>query len=92
MEVTHVEQRAYIKIAVLRERNAMECHSELVEALGNNNSLPYHTVARWIGNFQQGPVSTSDKQRSGRPVSVRTDLARAVIEQLMDYIKGHGLH
>ncbi|GFR01065.1 histone-lysine N-methyltransferase SETMAR [Trichonephila clavata] len=24
------------------------------------------------------------KQRSGRPVSVRTDLARAVIEQLMD--------
>ncbi|GFX36484.1 hypothetical protein TNCV_1254571 [Trichonephila clavipes] len=34
MEVTRVEQRAYIKIAVLRERNAMEGHSELVEALG----------------------------------------------------------
>ncbi|GFW77648.1 hypothetical protein TNCV_133391 [Trichonephila clavipes] len=32
MEVTRVEQRAYIKIAVLRERNAMECQSELVEA------------------------------------------------------------
>ncbi|GFY02959.1 uncharacterized protein TNCV_979651 [Trichonephila clavipes] len=86
MEVTRVEQRAYIKIAVLRKRNAMECHSELVEALGNN-ALPYHTVARWIGMFQQG-----DEQRSRRPVSVRTDLARAVIEQLMDYIKSHGLH
>ncbi len=37
MEVTRVEQLAYIKIAVLRgRRNAMECHSELVEALGNN--------------------------------------------------------
>ncbi|GFU75734.1 uncharacterized protein TNCV_1651941 [Trichonephila clavipes] len=42
MEVTRAEQCAYIKIAVLRERNVMECHSELVEA------LPYRTVARWI--------------------------------------------
>ncbi|GFW66667.1 uncharacterized protein TNCV_1371001 [Trichonephila clavipes] len=64
----------------------MECRSELVEALGNN-ALPYRTVARWIGMFQQGRVSTSDKQLSGRPVSVRTDFARAAIEQLMDYIK-----
>ncbi|GFV40769.1 uncharacterized protein TNCV_3768161 [Trichonephila clavipes] len=47
MEVTHVEQRAYVKKAVLRERNAMECHSELVEALGIN-ALPYRTVARWL--------------------------------------------
>ncbi|GFS55155.1 HTH_48 domain-containing protein [Trichonephila clavipes] len=59
MEVTRVEQHAYIKIAVLRERNAMESHSELVEALGNN-ALPYSTVARWIGKFQQGRVSTSE--------------------------------
>ncbi|GFV12782.1 HTH_48 domain-containing protein [Trichonephila clavipes] len=68
----------------------MECHSELVEVLGNN-ALPYRTVVRGVGKFQQGRVSTSDEQRSGRPVSVWTDLARAVIEQLMDYIKGHGL-
>ncbi|GFQ82429.1 HTH_48 domain-containing protein [Trichonephila clavata] len=51
MDVTRVEQRAYIKIAVLRGRNAMECHSELVEALGNN-ALPYRTVARWVGKRQ----------------------------------------
>ncbi|GFQ86129.1 uncharacterized protein TNCT_394371 [Trichonephila clavata] len=61
----------------------MECHSEFVEALGNN-ALPYGTVVRWVGKFQQGRVSTCDEQRSGRPLSVRTDLARAVIEQLMD--------
>ncbi|GFU62194.1 hypothetical protein TNCV_2474251 [Trichonephila clavipes] len=48
----------------LRERNAMECRSELVEVLGNN-ALPYRTVARWIGKFQQGRVSTSEEQRSG---------------------------
>ncbi|GFT70422.1 HTH_48 domain-containing protein [Trichonephila clavipes] len=65
MEVTRVEQRAYIKIAALRGRNAMECHNTLVEALGNN-ALPYRTVARWIGKFQQGCVSTCDEQRSGQ--------------------------
>ncbi|GFW70442.1 HTH_48 domain-containing protein [Trichonephila clavipes] len=78
MEVTRVEQRAYIKIAVLQGKNAMECYSDLVEALGNN-ALPYCTVARWVGKFQQGRVSNSDEQRSGRPVSERTDLACAVI-------------
>ncbi|GFV03323.1 HTH_48 domain-containing protein [Trichonephila clavipes] len=61
MEVILVEQRAYIKIAVLRGRNAMECHIELVEFLGNN-ALFYRTVARWVGTFQQGRVSTSDEQ------------------------------
>ncbi|GFU99085.1 HTH_48 domain-containing protein [Trichonephila clavipes] len=70
MEVTGVEQRAYIKIAVLRGRNAKESHSELVEALGNN-PLPYRTVAQWVGKFQQERVSTSDEQRLRRPVSVR---------------------
>ncbi|GFT13012.1 HTH_48 domain-containing protein [Trichonephila clavipes] len=65
MEVTCVEQRAYIKLAVLRGRNVMECHSELVEAYGNN-ALPYRTVARWVGKFQQGRVSTCDEQSSGR--------------------------
>ena len=35
MEVTRQEQRSYVKIAVLRGRNAKECHSELTEALDN---------------------------------------------------------
>ncbi|GFV86476.1 HTH_48 domain-containing protein [Trichonephila clavipes] len=43
----------------------MGCHSELVEALGNNG-LPYRTVMRWVEKFQQGRVSTCDEQRSGR--------------------------
>ncbi|GFU63465.1 hypothetical protein TNCV_45111 [Trichonephila clavipes] len=40
----------------------MECHSELVEALGNI-ALPYRTLARRVGRFQQGRVSTTDEQR-----------------------------
>ncbi|GFT63645.1 uncharacterized protein TNCV_870821 [Trichonephila clavipes] len=34
MEVTRVEQCAYIKISILRERNEMECHNELEWASG----------------------------------------------------------
>ncbi|GFR11615.1 HTH_48 domain-containing protein [Trichonephila clavata] len=83
MKVTRVEQRAYIKIAFLRGRNEMECHSESMESLGNN-ALPYRTVARWVGKFQQERASTSDEQCSGRPLIVRTELLLAVIEQLMD--------
>ncbi|GFR30086.1 HTH_48 domain-containing protein [Trichonephila clavata] len=52
MEVTRVEQRAYIKILVLRGRNEMECHSEFVEAL-KNNALPNRTVSRWVGKFHK---------------------------------------
>ncbi|GFX05519.1 hypothetical protein TNCV_3434231 [Trichonephila clavipes] len=37
-------------------------------------------------------MSISDEQHSGRQVSVRTGMACAVIEKLMAYIKGHGLH
>ncbi|GFR28044.1 HTH_48 domain-containing protein [Trichonephila clavata] len=95
MEVIRVEQRAFIKISVLRGKKEMECHSEFVKALGNNalpyhtvalgnNALPYHTVARWVAKFQQERMSTSDKQRSGLLLNVRTDLTCAVIEQLMD--------
>ncbi|GFW60160.1 HTH_48 domain-containing protein [Trichonephila clavipes] len=65
MEVIRVEKRAYIKKAVLQGKNAMECHTEFVEALGNN-ALPYRTVARWVGKFQQGHVSISDEKRSER--------------------------
>ncbi|GFU71617.1 transposable element Tcb1 transposase [Trichonephila clavipes] len=48
----------------------MECHSESVEALGNN-APPYRSEAWWVGMFQQGLVSTSDDQSSGRPVSLQ---------------------
>ncbi|GFU24457.1 hypothetical protein TNCV_2264231 [Trichonephila clavipes] len=60
MEVTRAEQRSYIKIAVLRGKNAMEYHSELVKDLGNN-ALPYRAVARTA-------TAGSDLVQSGRPI------------------------
>jgi hypothetical protein len=59
MEVTKVEQRSYVKIAVLRVRNARECHAELREAL-SDRAMPYRTVARWVEAFKWGRVSTAD--------------------------------
>ena len=64
-------------------RNAKECHSELTEALGNR-VLPYRTVARWAAAFQHERVASSDMCRTGRPRTVRTDVARAVIAQCLE--------
>ena len=72
-----------MKIAVLRGRNAKECHSELTEALGNL-ALPYRIVARWVAAFQRGRVAIADMRRTGRPRTVRTDVARAVIAQCLE--------
>ncbi|PSN54652.1 hypothetical protein C0J52_01080 [Blattella germanica] len=47
--VSRLEQRAYIKIAVLRGQNARECHAQLLQAVGAR-ALPYRTVARWVYN------------------------------------------
>ena len=71
-----------MKIAVLRDRNAKECHSELTEALGNL-ALPYRTVARWAA-FQRGRVANADMRRIGRPRTVRTDVVYAVIAQCLE--------
>ncbi|PSN50216.1 hypothetical protein C0J52_07800 [Blattella germanica] len=56
MEVSRLEQRAYIKIAMLRGQNARECHAQLLEAVGAR-ALPYRTVARETG-IDQATVLT----------------------------------
>ena len=83
MEVTRQEQRSYVKIAVLRGRNAEECHSELTEALGNR-ALPYRTLAKWVAAFPRGRIGSTNMRRTGRPRTVRTDVARAVIAQCLE--------
>ena len=75
-----------MKITVLRGRNAKECQSELTEALGNR-ALLYRTLARWAAAFQRGRVASADMHRTGRPRSVRTDVARAVIAQGLDDVR-----
>ena len=72
-----------MKIAVLHDRNAKECHSGLTEALGNR-ALPHRTVARWSAAFQRGKEASADIRRTGHPRTVRTDVARAVIAQCLE--------
>ena len=79
MGVTRQEQRSYVKIAVLQGRNA----KELTESL-DNRALPYRTVARWAAAFQRGRVVSAAMRRTGRPRTVRTDVARAVIAQCLE--------
>ncbi|KAJ4441341.1 hypothetical protein ANN_11196 [Periplaneta americana] len=55
MNVSRLEQRAYVKIAVLRSQNARECHAQLVEASAGRGML-YRIVPRWVAAFQSGRV------------------------------------
>lgn len=59
------------------------CHQELVEALGNN-ALTYRIVARWVVAFQRERQATRHMKWSRRPVGVRTDVSRAVLEYLSE--------
>ena len=83
MEVSRLEQRAYVKIAVLRGQNARECHAQLLQAVGDR-ALPYRTVARWVAAFESGREASKDKPRTGRPRTVRTDVSRAIIQQCLE--------
>ena len=51
MDVSRLEQRLYVKIAVLRDQNAREYQAQLLEAVGDD-ALPYRTVAKWLAVFQ----------------------------------------
>ena len=73
MDVTHLEQHAYINIAVLQGRNARECHSVLVKAVGNK-ALPYRTTARWDTAFRRGCV-TSESYPFYNPRVVKSIMA-----------------
>ena len=83
IEVTRQEQRSYVNIAVLRGRNAKECHSELTEGL-DNRALQQRTLARCAAAFQRGRVASADMRRTGRPRAVRPDVTRAVIAQCLE--------
>ncbi|GFU41087.1 HTH_48 domain-containing protein [Trichonephila clavipes] len=93
MELTRVEQRAYIKITVLRERNATECHSELVEALGKN-ALPYRTVRGGLEGFNKDacqPLMSSiqdDQPVCGPTWHLPSSSSSLITLRVMDCIKG----
>ena len=78
MDVSRLEQRAYVKIAVLCGQNARECHAQLIEAVGDH-ALPYWTVARWVPAIQLGWVASTDMPCTGCPMTAYTDVACVVI-------------
>ena len=44
----------------------------------------FHTVARWAAAFQRERDANADMRRTGRPRTVRTDVARALIAQYLE--------
>ena len=46
--------------------------------------LLHRGVARWAAAFQRGRVASADMRRTGRPRTVCTDVARAVIARCLE--------
>lgn len=64
--LTHLEQRAFVKVEFLRGKKAPEIYKELLEANGTG-TVHRTTVSKWYTMFKEGRKSTDDAPRSGRP-------------------------
>ena len=67
MDVTRIEQRAYIIITVLRRSSARECHSELVDAVETSAHLARVLLCG------MGTIIVSDKKHINIFLSLGTD-------------------
>ncbi|KAJ4430876.1 hypothetical protein ANN_19467 [Periplaneta americana] len=77
------EQKCFIKIQNVKDKNARQCHTALLEACGRETS-PYRTVARWAHAFRNEREDVHQKRGAGRPQSASDDVhvnaGRALLE------------
>jgi len=64
--VTNDDQRAYIKIEILRGKTPMEFHSSLMEVCGVE-AVDRSTISRWAQRFHDGRLSIENDPKSGQP-------------------------
>ena len=81
--VTISDQRLYIKIETLREKNPTENHalSEICGEVTVDRSI----VSHWASRFRGGCMSTDNDQRPGRP---RTSTDERSVKLVADALEG----
>jgi len=70
------EQRVFIKFCVNLGKTPTET-KQLLEQANNGRSVRWPLVFRWHKEFQDGKMSTKDKERSGRPSVINDKLTLA---------------
>ena len=77
------DQRSYIKIETLRDKNPTEIHSALREVCGEQ-TVDHRTVSCWATRFREGCVSINDDPRPGRP---KTSTDERSVKLVADFLE-----
>jgi len=82
-QISHSDQRSYIKIETLRGKNPTEIHNALHEVCGDN-VVDCSTVSCWTFHFREVQVSIQDDPRSGLPVTATDDTSVVIVSTLLE--------
>ncbi|XP_053459236.1 protein GVQW3-like [Nycticebus coucang] len=72
MSELELEQRTKIKFLVKLGKSGSEIRDMLAQVYGDN-AMKKTAVYKWIKRFSEGRERVTDEERSGRPVTSRTD-------------------
>ena len=81
--VTISDQRSYIKIETLRNKNPTEIHGALSEVCGEF-TVDHRIVSRWANHFCGGRVSIDNDPRPGKP---RTSTDERLVKVVADALE-----
>ena len=82
-QISHSDQRSYIKIETLRWKNPTEIHNTLHEVCGDS-VVDHSMVSWWASRFREGRVSIQDDPRSGQPVTAMDDTSVVIVSNLLE--------
>ena len=82
MSELELEQRTNIKFLVKLGKSGNEIRVMLVQVYGDN-AMKKIAVYKWVKRFSEGRESVTEKERSGRPATSRTEENIAKIRQIV---------
>jgi len=87
MSELEFEQRTNIKFLVKPGKSGNEIREMLVQVYGDN-AMKKKAVYKWVKFFSEGRESVTDEERSGRPVTSKTEENIAKVRQIVREIVG----
>ena len=82
-QISHSDQRSYIKIETLQGKSPNKIHNALHEVCGDN-VVDHSTVSRWASCFREGWVGIQDDPRSRRPVTATDGKSVIIVSTLFE--------
>ena len=82
-QISHSDQRSYIKIETLRAKNPTDIYNAVREVCGDS-VVDRSTVSLWASCFCEGRVGIQDDPRSRRPVAATEDTSVVIVSTVLE--------